>query len=54
MSRTWKVAGICFDHMHMGDNLRFARDHPAVDIVGICDERPQRMAAFGHGHGYAW
>lgn len=20
--RTWKIAGINFDHMHMGDNLR--------------------------------
>ncbi len=39
----WKIAGINFDHFHMGDNLRFAFDHPACEIVGICDEQPQRM-----------
>src|SRR6266704_1476233 len=47
----WKIAGISFDHMHMGDNLRMAHDHPDVEIVGLCDERPERMApaamAFG-------
>ena len=39
----WKVAGINFDHFHMGDNLRFAFDHPDCEIVGICDEQPERM-----------
>ncbi|MFL5241461.1 MAG: Gfo/Idh/MocA family protein [Gemmataceae bacterium] len=39
----WKVAGISFDHMHMGDNLRMAFEHPNVEIVGLCDEQPQRM-----------
>ena len=39
----WKIAGINFDHFHMGDNLRFAFDHPACEIVGICDEQPRRM-----------
>lgn len=39
----WKVAGINFDHMHMGDNLRMAFEHPDVEIVGICDEKPERM-----------
>ena len=38
----WKIAGINFDHFHMGDNLRFAFDHPACEIVGICDEQRQR------------
>src|SRR5687767_12969580 len=41
--RTWRIAGINFDHMHMGDNLRMAFDHPQAEIVGICDEQPQRM-----------
>ena len=41
--RRWKVAGINFDHFHMGDNLQMAWDHPQVDIVGICDERPDRL-----------
>lgn len=37
------VVGINFDHMHMGDNLRMAHEHPDVQIVGICDEDPTRM-----------
>ncbi len=40
----WRVAGICFDHMHMGDNLRMAFDHPRCEIVGICDDDRERMA----------
>jgi glucose-fructose oxidoreductase len=39
----WKVAGINFDHFHMGDNLRMAHEHPDVEIVGIADERRERM-----------
>jgi glucose-fructose oxidoreductase len=39
----WKVAGINFDHFHMGDNLRMAHEHPDVDIVGIADAQPERM-----------
>lgn len=39
----WKIAGINFDHMHMGDNLRMAFEHPEVEIVGICDAQPERM-----------
>jgi glucose-fructose oxidoreductase len=41
--KTWRLAGINFDHFHMGDLLRFARQHPQVDIVGIADELPDRM-----------
>jgi glucose-fructose oxidoreductase len=40
----WKWVGINFDHMHMGDLLRFAHEHPDVSIAGICDEQPERMA----------
>ncbi len=39
----YKVAGINFDHMHMGDNLRMAYNHPDVEITGLCDENPERM-----------
>jgi len=39
----WRVAGINFDHFHMGDLLRMAHEHPDVEIVGICDEKPERM-----------
>src|SRR5262245_58699834 len=41
----WKIAGLCLDHMHMGDNLRMAFEHPGVEIVGLCDEHPERMKA---------
>ncbi|MEX2015271.1 MAG: Gfo/Idh/MocA family oxidoreductase, partial [Candidatus Hydrogenedentales bacterium] len=42
--KRWRVVGIDFDHMHMGDNLSMAKEHPQVDIVGICDADPARMA----------
>ena len=38
-----RVAGINFDHFHMGDLLRMAFNHPQVEIVGICDDEPARM-----------
>jgi glucose-fructose oxidoreductase len=41
--KIWRLAGINFDHFHMGDLLRYAREHPQVDLVGIADERPERM-----------
>jgi glucose-fructose oxidoreductase len=44
-SMKFRVAGINFDHMHMGDLLRMAFDHPHAEIVGICDETPRRMEA---------
>lgn len=43
MSR-WKIAGVNFEHFHMGDNLRCAFQHPGCEIVGLCDEQPERMA----------
>jgi len=38
-----RIVGINFDHMHMGDLLRQAHEHPDVEIAGICDEDPGRM-----------
>lgn len=38
------VAGINFDHMHMGDLLREVAEHPDAEIVGLCDRDPARMA----------
>jgi predicted dehydrogenase len=38
-----RVAGINFDHFHMGDLLRMAAEHPDIEIAGICDEHPERM-----------
>jgi predicted dehydrogenase len=42
--KQWRVAGINFDHMHMGDLLRKVHEHPNAEIVGISDETPDRMA----------
>lgn len=39
----WKIAGINFDHMHMGDLLRMAHEHPRAQIVALCDDVPARM-----------
>jgi predicted dehydrogenase len=44
MTRPWKIAGINFDHMHMGDLLRMVKEHPNAEIVGISDEQPERMS----------
>ena len=44
MNRRWKIAGINFDHMHMGDLLRQVHEHPDAEIAAICDETPARMA----------
>lgn len=43
--KTWKFAGVNFDHMHMGDLLRLVYEHPRAEIVGIADEQPARMEA---------
>ncbi len=42
-AKKWRVAGINFDHDHMGDNLRMVFDHPDAEIVGICHEDPRKM-----------
>ena len=39
----WKIAGVNFDHFHMGDNLRAVFEHPDAEIVALCDEEPGRM-----------
>ncbi|GMV99485.1 MAG: hypothetical protein AMXMBFR84_06240 [Candidatus Hydrogenedentota bacterium] len=43
MSKTWRIAGINFDHSHMGDNLRMAHEHPQAEIVGVCHSEPGAM-----------
>ena len=45
MTKRWRVAGINFSHMHMGDLLRQVDEHPNAEIVGICDEQPKSMRA---------
>ncbi len=41
--KRWRIAGINFDHFHMGDLLRQTAEHPNAEIVGISDEQPERM-----------
>src|SRR5258706_12453175 len=41
--RTWRVVGINFDHMHMGDLLRMVIGHPRAELVGVSDENPLRV-----------
>ncbi len=41
--RRWKIAGINFDHFHMGDLLRYAAEHPQAEIVGVYDQQPERV-----------
>jgi predicted dehydrogenase len=40
----FRVVGISFDHMHMGDLLRQVHSHPNAEIAGIFDPDPGRMA----------
>ena len=51
--KTWKVAGINFDHFHMGDLLREVSHHPHAEIVGISDEQPERMVEASKNFGLA-
>lgn len=41
----WKIAGINFDHFHMGDLLRMAAEHPQVEVVGLHDAQRPRVQA---------
>lgn len=43
VTKRWRIAGINFSHMHMGDLLRCVHDHPDAEIVGICDESHDAM-----------
>ncbi len=41
----YRILGISFDHMHMGDLLRQVEAHPQAEIAGIYDPDPARMAS---------
>ena len=48
MSTPVRVVGIGFDHMHIGDQLKTAIDHPDAELVGVLDsgvERPRAVLA---------
>jgi len=38
-----RIAGINFEHFHMGDLLRMVARHPQAELVAICDVQPERM-----------
>jgi predicted dehydrogenase len=40
----FRIVGISFDHMHMGDLLRLVHDHPEAELVGIFDPDRRKMA----------
>ena len=40
----FRILGISFDHMQMGDLLRAVHDHTGAEIAGIFDPDPARMA----------
>lgn len=40
-----RVAGISFDHMHMGDLLRLVHDHPYAELAGVFDPDRSKMAS---------
>jgi predicted dehydrogenase len=41
--RLLRVVGVGFDHMHIGDQLKTAMDHPCVEVVGAFDASRGRM-----------
>lgn len=49
--KKWKIAGVNFDHMHMGDLLRMVHEHPEAEIVGVSDEDNARMDAVAQALG---
>jgi glucose-fructose oxidoreductase len=53
VKKIWKVAGINFDHMHMGDLLRLVHEHEQAEIVGIADETLSRMESAAKNFGVA-
>jgi glucose-fructose oxidoreductase len=39
----FRIVGISFDHMHMGDLLRLVHEHPDAQIAAIFDPDPTKM-----------
>ncbi|MCU1570892.1 MAG: gfo/Idh/MocA family oxidoreductase [Naasia sp.] len=51
MGKTYRVVGVGFDHMHIGDELATAMEHPLTDVVGVLDrseDRPRAVLADLH------
>ena len=49
----FRVVGISFDHMHMGDLLRQVHEHPEAEIAGIFDPDRGRMQSAVQAFGIA-
>jgi glucose-fructose oxidoreductase len=47
----WRIFGVSFDHMHMGDLLRMVHEHPEAEIAGLYDPDPARMAPAARAFG---
>lgn len=41
--RRYRVCGVGFDHMHIGDQLQVALEHPQTEVVGVHDPQPDKM-----------
>ncbi|MCG7519076.1 hypothetical protein [Ruegeria sp. Ofav3-42] len=41
----FRIVGISFDHMHMGDLLRTVHDHPDAEITAVFDPARDKMQA---------
>lgn len=41
----YRVAAVAFDHMHVGDQIRVAQQHPRADVTGVFDTDKARMDA---------
>ena len=41
----FRIVGISFDHMHMGDLLRMVSEHPDAEIAGLFDPDASRMTS---------
>lgn len=53
MEKRWRVVGVNFDHMHMGELLREVHDDADAEIVGVRDADPARMAGAVAADSYA-
>lgn len=49
----FRIVGISFDHMHMGDLLRQVHDHPEAEIAGLFDPDRARMQGAADSFGIA-
>jgi predicted dehydrogenase len=49
----FRIVGISFDHMHMGDLLRLVHDHPEAEIAGLYDPDMAKMQAVAGKFGVA-